>query len=49
MMVCNDCNAQFLIPATREESVGNPWGVPATRRISVCPMCGSEEIEEATQ
>ena len=49
MMVCNDCKAQFLVAATRLESVGSPWGIPASRRINVGPMCGSEEIEEVTR
>lgn len=49
MMVCNDCKAQFLVPARRTESIGSPWGIPTSRCFHVCPMCGSEEIEEATQ
>lgn len=51
MIKCNDCGARFedYEVRTRSEYVSEFWGSPAYAEISVCPSCGSDEIEETEE
>lgn len=48
MIKCSDCGAAFedYETKTRLEYISEFWGAPAYAEISVCPCCGSDEIEE---
>lgn len=51
MIKCNYCGARFedYEVRTRSEYVSEFWGSPAYAEISVCPSCGSDEIEETDE
>lgn len=42
---CNDCGKEFDEPAT-EYNHEYFWGAPCTLEYSVCPLCGSDAVEE---
>jgi len=51
MIKCSDCGARFedYETRTRLEYISEFWGSPAYAEISVCPSCGSDEIEETDE
>ena len=51
MMICNKCGELFKLEdgEDRYELVGEFWGAPAYDRYKVCPVCGSDEFDEAVR
>lgn len=43
---CNHCGERFDEPRREREYQGSCFGFPAWERWSVCPCCGSEDIDE---
>lgn len=41
---CLNCNETFDEPDSRQEYMGEFWGMPAYDTIYICPHCGSDEI-----
>lgn len=48
MIRCVNCGESFDDEEihTRSECVGEFWGSPAYMNVSVCPSCGSDDLEE---
>lgn len=44
---CCNCNTEFDYPDTRQEYMGEFWGMPAYDTINICPNCGCDEIIDA--
>lgn len=45
---CNDCGGDYdpdELDSYREH-IGDPFGFPAYETICVCPLCGSDDLEE---
>ena len=47
---CNDCGMDFDPDelSSYTEHIGDCFGFPAYQTYSVCPLCGSEDLEEIT-
>lgn len=46
-MICNNCGAAFDEPQVLSEPAGEYFGTPVHVEISICPVCGSDDIEES--
>lgn len=51
MLICRNCNSVFSEEDRKTvcENRGEFWGSPAFERISVCPVCGSDDISDAVK
>ena len=47
MFKCNDCENEFCYPEVYRECRGEFWGMPAYEEVGRCPVCGSDDFEEA--
>ena len=49
MFRCAECKGVFDTPNEEKDLVGTCGLAPAYEKISVCPYCGSDEIEQVSQ
>lgn len=45
MYKCQHCGHVFTEPKTVQEYRGEFWGMPAYEDVSVCPHCGSDDVD----
>lgn len=48
-MICNNCESEFDDPRVLAEPAGEYFGTPGYVHIEVCPICGSDDIEESAR
>ena len=46
MYFCNECKGTFEEPKETEDFTSEYWGAVVHHTTTVCPFCGSEEIDE---